>query len=516
MNQNMNFNNNNYLNNPYNNQNPNPNQNYNENFNFNSFQPMNQINNQNMNQNNNANIYSMNNNNNNLNNIYVNGNGYYPPNNNNNNEVLTPSGYEKKEKKEKEEIDKYYKDLKEEEKKDKELVEFYRRHSSIYLIKKLSFNYSDFKKAPTTYIENDNLNLTYMTCVIQCLANISPIAKYYLKEKMKFAEHLNRYALNYAFSRIISNIYSFPQEEEKQFYNNFRIDEFKRLVIEINRIYQGKSTKNAEEFLHFLLEQLRLEQEKTLKKNKSLIEKDFNHNDFKIYYKELLAQNNSLFFNCFNLVIKKERACKKDEKHKTVQYQNYLTYQLDIENYIKKRIINLSEQKEKQIKNIEINIVDCLKNDFLTTELFSIYCPQCGEKVDFEQYNSMVISPNYFMFLTGLRNDPSNTIEKFYRNNLEGVETFIFKIQEEIDLSDIIKNDNCHKKYRLDGLISYNFYEKDRNKICYTAFYRSPIDNKWYLYIYGQNQFQSIDVSFVLESFEKFNLMPSILIYSHK
>ena len=55
----------------------------------------------------------------------------------------------------------------------------------------------------------------------------------------------------------------------------------------LNRIYQGKSTKNAEEFLHFLLEQLRLEQEKTLKKNKSLIEKDFNHNDFKIYYKEL-------------------------------------------------------------------------------------------------------------------------------------------------------------------------------------------------------------------------------------
>ena len=71
----------------------------------------------------------------------------------------------------------------------------------------------------------------------------------------------------------------------------------------------------------------------------------------------------------------------------------------------------------------------------------------------------MVISPNYFMFLTGLRNDPSNTIEKFYRNNLDGVETFVFKIQEEIDLSDIIKNDNCHKKYRLDGLISYNFYE---------------------------------------------------------
>ena len=44
---------------------------------------------------------------------------------------------------------------------------------------------------------------------------------------------------------------------------------------------------HAEEFLHFLLEQLRLEQEKTLKKNKILIEKDFNHNDFKIYYKEI-------------------------------------------------------------------------------------------------------------------------------------------------------------------------------------------------------------------------------------
>ena len=124
---------------------------------------------------------------------------------------------------------------------DKKKTEIYKNDISM-------FSFSNFVKSPTSYPDNNNKNLTYMTCVIQCLANIRPIAKYYLKEKKYFAKNMNKYPFNYAFSRIISSIYSFPPEEEKQFYNIISMDNFKELVIKNNKTFRGKSTKDAEKF----------------------------------------------------------------------------------------------------------------------------------------------------------------------------------------------------------------------------------------------------------------------------
>ena len=492
-----------------NNMNNNPNMNPNMNPNLNQYQ-----NNFNYNYNN----YQVNQVNQNLNDVYVNDNNLKNQGNNNqnNNEEnlmgLTPTGDENEEEKNKKELENYYKGLDEEKIKDQKVIEYYKRKSSHYLSYTISFSYSDFKKAPTTYIENESINLTYMSCVIQCLANIKPIAKFYLKEKKNFAKYMDKFALNYAFSRIISNIYSYPEEKEQQFYNTFKIDEFKKLVVEINKFFQGNSTKHANKFLHFLLEELKLEQEQTLNKDNNPFKN--NINDFKIYYKELLEQNNSLFFNCFNWIQKKKKICE-NEQHEIVEYNNYLTYELDIKNYIDKYETNINNQKN-QIKTIEINILDCIKNDYREEKLYNINCSKCEKKTPMHQYTSIVISPNYFIFLTGLRDHPKNIYEKFNKNNFNQTEIFTFKIQEEIDLSDIIENKNSHTKYRLDGLISFNFLETNKYKIYYTAYYRSPIDNNWYQYQYAQKQFQKIDISNVMDSFEKYNLLPSILIYSHK
>lgn len=117
---------------------------------------------------------------------------------------------------------------------------------------------------------------------------------------------MNKFALNYAFSRAISNIYSFPEEQEKQFYSCYKIDEFRQIVIEINGFFRGTSTKDANKFIIFLLDKLQDEQQGTLnsKINNGIHFNDFK--DFNIYYKELLNQNNSLFFNCFNWIRKRK------------------------------------------------------------------------------------------------------------------------------------------------------------------------------------------------------------------
>ena len=507
-----NFNNNNNINNqiyPYSNQNQNFNNNIPPNFGMN---PNTNMNNPYLNQNQNFipnnNIYNMNpnnynnnyNNQNSFNDVYINENGKkIQPN-----DGSTPTGEEQ-------EINNYLKELKEEEKQDKLLSEINRKKTFAFIKKENSFSYGYFTKAPTTYLENGNSNLTYMTCVIQCLANIAPIAKFYLKEKKNFAKNMNKFALNYAFSRAISNIYSFPEEQEKQFYSCYKIDEFRQIVLEINGFFRGQSTKDANKFMIFLLDKLQEEQQETLSNKINNAINYNNYKDFKSYYKELLNQNNSLFFNCFNWIRKKERCC--PNEHKSIEMNNFLTHELDIEGYINQLLV---QNHEGINPKYEIRISDCFKNEFKNKVLYNLNCFECKQKTNLEQKNSIIISPNYFIFLTGLREKLVNVYEKF-RNNKDqddSNEKFIFKIEEEIDLSGEYLNKDAYSKYQLDGLISYNFDETNKKKIYYIAYYRSPIDKCWYKYT--EKEFGKIELTTVLISFEEFYLFPSIFIYRHK
>ena len=319
---------------------------------------------------------------------------------------------------------------------------------------------------------------------------------------------MNKFALNYAFSRAISNIYSFPEEQEKQFYSCYKIDEFRQIVIEINGFFRGTSTKDANKFIIFLLDKLQDEQQGTLnsKINNGIHFNDFK--DFNIYYKELLNQNNSLFFNCFNWIRKKERSC--PYEHKTIEINNFLTQELDIENCINQILIkNVGNENPKY----EIRILDCIKNEFENKKFYNLNCFKCKQKTNLEQNGSILISPNYFIFLTGLREKLTNIYEKFKKSN-DSNEKFIFKIEEEIDLSEVISCKDSYTKYQLDGLISYNFDENNKSRIHYVAYYRSPIDKCWYKYT--KDNFGKIDVKIVLMSFEDYYLFPSIFIYRHK
>lgn len=427
----------------------------------------------------------------------------------------TPTGDENNlNKKEKEELVDYYEDLKEEEKEDKEIIYKLDKKSTItYLNNDNSFSYNAFKKAPTTYIDNnkDYINLTYMSCVLQCLANIAPIAKFYLRKKKYFAKNMDKCVLNYAFSRFISNMYSYPQEEDKQFYQTFKIDEFRQLIIKNNKTFIGNSTKDASQFLHYLIGMLEEEQDQLLRKENNNINKKINYNnplEFKKYYDDLIKEHNSIFFNCFNWIHKKEIICKND--HRTIEFNNYLTYVLDIEKYINDLYVN-NQQKNNSIN--EIHITNCIEKELDDINLYNIYCDSCKQKINKNQTRSIYISPNYFIFLTDFRKNRIIS-EKFDFKSNQNSDKFIFKIDEEINLSKKIENKNSYMNYSLEGIISYNFEEKLDKYIYYVAYYKSSIDNFWYKYTSGA--FEKINLPKVLNSFVESYLLPCILIYKHK
>ena len=537
---NNNFNNNNYNNNNYiNNQDYlSQEQNYNNNNSFLLFQQQNnnsinknrtllQYNqNQNMNtmyirnnnDNNDNNIDNNNNNNiNQINNIYVNNNiimsitnkDNYINENENFQPETTPRG-------ESGEIQNYLIEFEKEKVEDDKIKQGLKKQQTIvYSRDKTKFSYNDFTKAPTTYIyklcENSK-TMTYITTVIHCLANIPPLAKYFLKNKKSFVKNMFKCPFNYYFSRFISNIYSYPEEQDKQFYQKFFIDEFRNFVVKKNKMFQGNSTKDAEKFLIFFLQRLHEE----LNQFKNTKNKDIEKNsNFKEYYRELLEKNNSIIFDCFNWIQKKKIIC--TVNHSFIEFQNFFTYQLDIKRYI---------DKSKNIIDNTIKISDLVKFDLTLAPLYNINCIICKKKIKDDVTNFISISPNYFIFLTGLRND-NETLQKFTSKNMnDSKEKYKFVIDIEINLEDIIPNksddytpdlsytiQNSHKKYQLDALIGYNFDEQAANKISYIAYFRSHIDNSWYLYSYAE--FKKIDETIVQKTFQD-SLLPSILIYSHK
>jgi ubiquitin C-terminal hydrolase len=317
---------------------------------------------------------------------------------------------------------------------------------------------------------------------------------------------------NYYFSRFISKIYSYPEEQDKQFYQTFDIDDFRNLLVKKNKIFQGSSTKDAEKFLVFFLQILHEELNQFINTKNKDIEKNSN---FKEYYKELLEKNNSIIFDCFTWIQKKKITC--TVNHSFIEFQNFFTYQLNIKSYI---------ERSKKIFDNTIKLSDLIKFDLTLALLYNINCIICKKKIKDDVTNFISISPNYFIFLTGLR-DEKKTLEKFtLKKENDSKERYKFIIEKEINLGNIINskpNDftpdliyttqNSHKIYQLDALIGYNFDEQDEKKISYIAYYRCYIDYCWYLY--SHKEFKKIDEKIVQKTFED-SLFPSILIYSHK
>ena len=107
---------------------------------------------------------------------------------------------------------------------------------------------------------------------------------------------------------------------------------------------------------------------------------------------------------------------------------------------------------------------------------------------------------------------PDTFIFSLNRGNLEQNNNLLdikFIIDEKIDLTSFIEQ-NVYKEYKLGAIISINNNSSDYKYVC---FYKSPFDQKWYLY--HNNNINPIEIDAILmDHNENNNFIPCILAYN--
>jgi len=333
---------------------------------------------------------------------------------------------------------------------------------------------SRYKKAPKVVLENVG-NSCYMNSVVQCLANIRSIIKYYLTNNNDIKKKIQELPISYGFSRIIFQLYPFPEDSLNK---SFSIKTFQRTIAYYNRCFKGDDYKNAKDFLIYLLENLHKEDKLFRSPKNDNSEKTKNGNNpvnknFKEYLQYLIDNEKSIISDNFcwiNQKIKKCQSCGKED----ISYQNFFSFELNLED-----AINNIPSKEVNPKNSrEISIIDCIQNQ-MKNHVLKMYCKACSKKCDFQIKKSISFAPDIFIFLNGTKDSGDVLRQKMYEKDIS------FNLSDDnvytIDLSKIIKDANSNKIYSLQGVVCSQRITSSE-KIKYVAFCKNPIDSKWYKY----------------------------------
>lgn len=352
-----------------------------------------------------------------------------------------------------------------------------------------AFSLDKYKKAPMVALENIG-NTSYMNCVIQCLSNIRPIVSYYLKNLNEFKYHIQDMPLTYGLSRIIFHLYPYPQDSLKK---SFSLSGFYKAFVDINPSFSGKKSKNAIDFLIYLLEAIHNEDKNFSFHNNKNESINNNNTIFKDYIKYLNENERSCIFNNFCWINQKTKKCL-ECKNESTNYQNFFTFDLNFKKVFKDILfIN---------KKNEISVMDCLEY-FLKKKNIKMYCNNCHKINKLCENNSIYFNSNVLIFL--FRGYDDKELKENLSKNIN------FKYDAQINLTKYIKEDNTYKTYSLCGIIVFDFEHFDSEDLKYTAYCLNPIDNYWY--VYSENSVEKIKIDEFLTT--KYRMYPVILFYKH-
>jgi ubiquitin C-terminal hydrolase len=330
-------------------------------------------------------------------------------------------------------------------------------------------------------------NTTYMNSALRCLSNNYNFSSYYLKNKDVLNNNKQDIPISYAFSRIIYHLYP---EKDKPFHHSYSLDKFHKTIMQLNPIFRGKSTKNAIDFLIYLIERLH-EENKLLKKilknsgKTEPIEIDYNNNNDK-YMKLLNEIKDSKVYGEFCWINKSVEKCWSCGNEK-MTFNSFFTYDLDFENALRKTILNY---------NKELTILNCIKYSLETENLYNVFCEKCDMMTNIEKKSSIQLCGNSLIFLF-------RGIEKIENINNIKNNGIKLKIEEKLNLSNLIGISNYI--YALNGLISYNIEESE-----YIAYSIDPFNRKWYKYI--KEDIIAVELNDFINEYE-LKIFPVILFY---
>ena len=347
------------------------------------------------------------------------------------------------------------------------------------LVFKTAFSLNIYKKAPNVILESEEKS-NYIKSIIILLSNVKPIANYYLKENSKFKHHIKDLPMSYYLSRIIFHFYPYP---ENSLQKSFSLSTFLKVINYFNHCFGLEKENVPIYFLHFLLDMLHND-DKKLRNNLNLKEniEENNNKKFKEYIEFLAKNEKSCIFENFCWINQKIKKCL-ECSFESIEYSKNFIYELKFEEMIKNNEFNC---------NKKISILDCIKYQSKKIKMKS-GCKNCKKQNFFEE-SLIRISPKYFIFNLGS--------VYFIKKNFDKI-----KIDEELYLYDIVKEENLYNRYILSGKIVYDPDLKE-----YFAFCCSPVDKNYYNY--QKNSIIKIEKNKFIESYV-YNFLPIILIYEH-
>lgn len=294
------------------------------------------------------------------------------------------------------------------------------------------------KKNYTCFI-NDG-DRSYLNAILQCLVNIKLLKNFFLS--VEIGKYLTNNSKNLRLPFITLRAFYHYYEKKDKYYS---LQIYSKILGELNKIYDSLKSRNPNECLVFILENLS-EQLNKIKPKKEPLKYNNSLRDETIKYSIINYKNSndSIISDIFNWFHFKEFHCF-ECGNISFELNNFNTFQLDA----------LGCYKAFQRNNI--NIFECIKFDFEKER--NIYCKNCKKKEKSTIISSFYKLPKVFVFLLDIGEDIN------------------FNLEERINLSKFCES-KTPAKYELIGII----FKKVKNETKYVSFVKSFEDQKWYFF----------------------------------
>ena len=350
------------------------------------------------------------------------------------------------------------------------------------------FSFKNFKEPPLIALKCVG-NISYINTVLQCLLNIRIITSYFIRNMNIISLYKEQMPISYAFCKVAFNL--FPNSNKlNQYINKYDPKEFYDCIFVNNSVFRGKSTKNAIDFLIYLINKLN-DEDLLNPNNHNQNQEKLDNKNFNNYIKYLKDNENSIFLGNFSYISQNIKNCWNcNQTSKT--FQKFFTYDLNLDLALNKIAF---EQKN------ELSIYDCIKYTSQEESIFNIYCNKCKTKNNFSKKFSIHFCQNVLIFL--LRGMEKKEIVEYMKND-----NIKIRIDKDLDLTDfIVVKDKEFSKYTFHGMILYDSKNKE-----YLAYSFSPINKKLYKYI--KEEIILVEQNDFINLYD-YKLYPVILFYRH-
>ena len=316
----------------------------------------------------------------------------------------------------------------------------------------------------------------YMNATLQCLSHTIRLSNFFLNDKNKLI--INKKKFSREFLEVIKKLWIKSYNKNKTYYEPYS---FKRLISEMNPLFEGVQANDAKDLINFILQELHEELNNAkinpIENQENMI---FNVNQydenqmFLNFIEEFKKNQKSIISDVFYFIIETKTEClncRKLNRMRGINNPVYL-YNFQIMNFL---IFPLEEIRKYKIKLYqqnfqEVDLNDCFiyyqKIDYMQGEN-QMWCSNCNQNAPSQYMTSLYSSPVYLVLI--LNRGKGNIYNvKLNFSEILNIGNFVYMKKS----NDLI--------YHLYAIVTHIGPSNMGGH--FIAFCKSPIDNRWYKY----------------------------------